>query len=83
MSRLQEIMDSKFKEMARHAERRLAESILRWKYRKEGKAVPDDSVIEDQSEQVRDQAHRVLHRQGKKLWEEMKKAYHRKEGSAD
>ena len=76
-------MDNNFKEMARHAEKKLTESILRWKYRKEGKSIPEDDVLERQSGQVRDQAHRILHERGKKVWEEMKKAYRRREGSAE
>jgi hypothetical protein len=76
-------MDNDFKVMARHAEKKLTESILRWKYRKEGKSVPEDDAIERQSEQVRDQAHRILHHRSKKVWEEIKKAYRRKEESAE
>jgi hypothetical protein len=76
-------MDNDFKGMARSAEKKLTESILRWKYRKEGKSVPEDEVLERQSEQVRDEAHRILQHRTKKVWEEIKKAYRRKEGSAE
>ena len=78
-----ERMDNDFKEMARQAEKRLTESILRWKYRKEGKSVPEDEVLERQSRQVTDQAHRILQHRSKKVWEEIKKAYRRKEGSEE
>ena len=76
-------MDNDFKGMARNAEKKLTASILRWKYRKEGKSVPEDEVLERQSEQVRDEAHRILQHRTKKVWEEIKKAYRRKEGSAE
>jgi hypothetical protein len=76
-------MDDKFKEIARTAESRLTESILRWKYRREGKTAPQGDLIKRRSEQVRDQAHRILHEKGKRVWEEIKKAYHRGEGSAE
>lgn len=71
------------KDMAYEAERKLTESILRWKYRKEGRPDPGNDVLERQSEQVRDQANRILSERGKRVWEELKKAYRRVEGSKD
>jgi hypothetical protein len=76
-------MDNDLKAIARGAEKQLTESILRWKYRKEGKSVPEDDLLQRQSEQVRDQAHRILHHRSRKVWEEIKKAYRRKEESAE
>lgn len=74
-------MDHDLKKMARHAEKKLTESILRWKYKKEGKSIPEGDVIERQSEQVRDEARRILHQRGKRIWDEVKKVYRRGEGS--
>lgn len=76
-------MDNDLKAIARGAEKKLTESLLRWKYRKEGKSVPEDDLLQRQSEQVRDQAHRILHHRSRKVWEEIKKAYRRKEESAE
>ena len=74
---------SDLKDMAHQAERKLTESILRWKYRKEGRPVPGNDTLERQSQQVRDDAHRILSKRGKRVWEELKKAYRRGEGSED
>jgi hypothetical protein len=76
-------MDKDLKHRAREAEKKLAESILRWKYRKEGKPLPEGDLLERQSEQVREKARRILQERGKKVWQEMKKAYRRGEGSAE
>jgi hypothetical protein len=74
---------SDLKDMACQAEKKLTESILRWKYRKEGRPVPKNDVLERQSEQVRDEAHRILSKRSKRVWEELKKAYRRGEGSKE
>jgi oligoendopeptidase F len=73
---------SDLKDMARRAETKLTESILRWKYRKEGRSVPLNNVLERQSEQVREEAHRILSKSGKRVWEEFRKVY-RGEGHED
>ncbi|MCP4681003.1 MAG: hypothetical protein GY864_01555 [Desulfobacterales bacterium] len=59
---------------------RVARSILRWKYKKEGKPVPFDSRLESQSEYIADQAHQVIARRGKSVWKELKKIYHKNTG---
>lgn len=74
---------SALKDMAYQAERKLTESILRWKYRKEGRQAPGNDVLERQSEQVSDEANRIISERGKRVWEELKKAYRRVEGSKD
>ena len=73
--RMSEEIKRDLKELARRAEGRVAESLLRWKYRKEGKGVPEDDRIRRESKGVTDQANRVLARRGKRVWEELKKAY--------
>jgi CHASE3 domain sensor protein len=74
---------SDLKEIARQTETKLTESILRWKYRKQRKPVPADDVLERRSEQVRDEAHRIISEKGKRVWEEIRNAYRRGEGSKD
>ena len=67
------------KKIARNTEVKIAESILRWKYKKEGKRIPEDGNLHTQSRVVADKAHRVLSRMGKNIWEELKKTYRKTE----
>jgi len=63
------------KKLARDAEAKLAESILRWKHSKEGKKLPEKRALERQSQDITDQANEILARKGKAVWSEIKKAY--------
>lgn len=63
------------KKLALQTEARLAESLLKWKYRKEGKEAPEEERVRRDSEQVAEQANRVLSKRGKRVWDELKKAY--------
>lgn len=62
------------------AELSVARSILRWKYRKEGKQVPLDERLEDESRHVAGQAHEVIARRSKNVWKELKKVYSTEDG---
>ena len=62
------------KNLARRTETRLAESLLKWKYRKEGKEIPGEERVRRESERVTEQANRVLSERGKRAWNELKKA---------
>lgn len=63
------------KKIAKNTELRVAESILRWKYKKEGKKVPGDEDIGQKSEELADEAHQIIAKRGKNIWKELKKAY--------
>jgi hypothetical protein len=74
------------KKMGKNAELKLTESLLRWKYRKEGKEIPDDENLGDQSRVIAEQAHKIIKERGKSIWGELKQAYrksHNKEESKD
>ena len=74
------------KKITKETEIKVAESILRWKYRKEGKKVPDDAAIARRSTQITGQAHQIIAKRGKNIWNELKKAYRQardREGSSD
>lgn len=74
------------KEIAKNAEIKVASSLLRWKYKKEKKGVPDEGDIGRQSEIITDQAHKIITKRGKNIWTGLKKAYHDvrgKEGPGD
>jgi hypothetical protein len=63
------------KKLALRTETRLAESLLKWKHRKEGKEPPEEERVRRDSERVAERANRVLSERGKRVWEELKKAY--------
>lgn len=80
---MSEQMKSDLKRLARDTENRLAQSLLKWKYRKEGKAVPDEQRVRRDSEAVAERANRILADRGKRAWAELKKAYRQSEGRED
>lgn len=65
------------KKIARNTELKAAETLLRWRYKKEGKKVLDNQDFELQSQVITDQAHEIISRRGKNIWHELKKAYER------
>jgi hypothetical protein len=67
------------KKIAEEAEMRVARSVLRWKYKKEGKQVPQDSRLEDESRQVAGRAHQVLAERSRTVFNELKKVYKKKD----
>jgi len=74
-----------FKKALEHAEFKVTRSILRWKYEKEGKVLPHDQILENESRQVAARSHDVMARGGKSILSEIKKVYFKgpkkKEGS--
>ena len=70
------------KKIARNTELKATETLLRWKYKKEGKKIFDNQNIEQQSQIITDQANQIITRRGKNIWKELKKVYekgHKKE----
>ena len=63
------------KKLARDAENRVARSILRWKYKREGKPVPVEHQLENESRYVAEKAHQVISKRGKTVLNELKKVY--------
>ena len=63
------------KKIARDTEAKVTESILRWRYKKEGKKIPEDQNIESQSRVIAEQAHQILSKRGKNIWNELKSVY--------
>jgi len=68
------------KNMVRNTEDRLAEGLLKWRYQKEGKAVPDEESLRRASREVSGRANRILSRGLTRVWGGMKEAYKRGEG---
>ena len=63
------------RKIVRHTESKMAGSLLKWRYKKEGKKIPDEQDIEKQSRQVADQAHQIISKRGRNIWKEFTKAY--------
>ncbi|MFH1241044.1 MAG: hypothetical protein V1689_01660 [Pseudomonadota bacterium] len=72
-------MDKEIKRGVKRAFQRaevgLTKSVLRWKYKKEGKEIPLEERLEYESRHVADRAHEVIAKRGKTFWNELKKAY--------
>jgi len=56
-------------------ELKATETLLRWRYKKEGKKIFDNQNIVQQSRIITDQAHQIIARRGKNVWNEVKKVY--------
>lgn len=63
------------KKVARDTESRVAESILRWKYKKEGRILPDEQNLGQKSRLITEQANEIISKRGKRVWKEIKKSY--------
>jgi hypothetical protein len=63
------------KKLARDAENKVARSILRWKYKKEGKPVPVEHQLDNESHYVAEKAHQIIVKRGKTVLNELKKVY--------
>jgi len=66
------------KKIAEEAEMKVAKSVLRWKYKKEGKDVPPEYRLESESRQVAGRAHEVMAKRGRNVFNELKKVYRKK-----
>jgi len=71
------------KKLARDAESKVARSILRWKYKKEGKPVPVEHQLENESRYVAEKAHQVISKRGKTVLNELKKVYFKDDGKEE
>lgn len=79
VSRAERIVDRKTKNEIQEAldrmERGITRSIIRWKYKKDNRPLPQDEFIEDQSRYVVDEAHRIVSKRGKRIWNELRRVY--------
>ena len=71
------------KKMGKNAELKLTESLLRWKYRKEGKVLPNDENLGEQSKVIAEQAHKIITKRGKSIWGELTQAYRKRQKKED
>ncbi|MFZ0450521.1 MAG: hypothetical protein WAL98_14885 [Desulfatiglandaceae bacterium] len=71
------------KRVFERAEQGVTRSIIRWKYKKEGKPLPQDERIEGQSREVVEEAHRIIANRGRSIWKELKKVYSSETGKKE
>lgn len=71
------------KKIARNTETMLTGSVLRWKYKKEGKKIPTNQELEHKSQIIADQAHKIISKRGKNIWNVLKKAYRESQKEED
>ena len=63
------------KKLAEETEMRVARSVLRWKYNKEGRQMPSEHQLDNDSRRVASKAHQVIAKRGKSVWNELKAVY--------
>jgi hypothetical protein len=72
---MDEDMKKKFRRFAEGAEIGAVRSILKWKYKKEGKNVPSDVQLDQQSQEAASLANDVITKTGKAVWHDLKEVY--------
>jgi hypothetical protein len=59
-------------EIAQGVEVKLTETLLRWRYKRQGKTPPSDDQLKNRSRAVTAQVHEILLRRGKNVWKGFK-----------
>jgi hypothetical protein len=72
---LDEDVKKQIKKAVETTEKSLTRSLLRWKYKKEGKPIPREGELDLESTLVTRRARRVIRRRGKTIWKEVRDAY--------
>jgi hypothetical protein len=63
------------RDILKATEMKITESILRRKYKKEGKKIPEKSDLQHQSRVITQKANEILSRRGKSILRELKGVY--------
>jgi hypothetical protein len=58
----------------RIAEKELTKGIIKWKHKREERPLPDEETLETASDEIVNQAHTVVKKQGESLFEGLKSA---------
>ncbi len=58
----------------RDAEKELTKGLVKWKLKREGRPLPDEKVLDKGSKQIVEEAHKMVKKQGKSLFKELKHA---------
>jgi hypothetical protein len=68
-------MKNKLRQFAEDAEIGAVRSILKWKYKREGKSIPSDGQLDQASRDAASLAKDVLRKTGKTVWHDLKEVY--------
>jgi hypothetical protein len=71
-------LKNNLKKMTKETGIKFTESVLRWKYKKEGKEIPTEQDLKGQSRLILEQAHKTISKSSKNIWNDLKKAYQKK-----
>lgn len=66
-----------FKDALKEKEIDLTERLLRWRYEKDGKQVPEGPSLRERAGEVAANAHEVVRKRGRRVFEELRKAVKR------
>ena len=58
----------------RTAEKELTKGLIKWKHKREDRPLPDEETLENASDEIVNQAHTVVEKQGKSFFKELKTA---------
>jgi len=73
---LDEEIKKSVRKVVKEAEAGVARTLLRWRFRREGKVLPfTDQELREESLQIADRAHKALSGAGKSLLQGIKRAY--------
>lgn len=66
--------DSSLGKNLRSAEKRLTKGLIKWKFKRGGLPTPDEETIDKNSERIVDEAHKIVKKRAKSVFEELKQA---------
>jgi hypothetical protein len=73
--RMDKDLKNRIKHFAEETEIGAARSILKWKYKKKGMALPSEGELTDQSRKVARYANDVFSKTGRSVWNDLKAVY--------
>jgi hypothetical protein len=66
--------DSSLGKNLRSAEKKLTKGLLKWRLKRVGLPTPDEETMDQGSERIVDEAHKIVKRRAKSILEEFKQA---------
>jgi hypothetical protein len=66
--------DSSLGKNLRSAEKKLTKGLIKWKLKRVGLPPPDEETMDESSERIVDEAHKIMKRRAKSILEEFKQA---------
>ena len=64
--------DSSLGKNIRSAEKKLTKGLIKWKLKRDGLPTPDEKTMDNSSERIVDEAHKIMKRRAKSILEELK-----------